>query len=769
MKEIYDVKGMTCSACAASIEKNVKKARGINQVNVNLLANSMQVDYNDKLINGQDIIKIVSDTGYEAFLQGQDQTKLDIVDSEIKSMRRRLIISFIFLIPLLYLAMYQMLNNWFDVPIPYFIDKFFSGTHHIMTLALSQFLLSLPIIYVNRRYFTIGLKTLIKKTPNMDTLIALGSGAAILYGIFNLYRLGLALSNNNLNRAQQLGMDFYFESAGTILTLITLGKYFETKSKAKTGDAIKKLIDLAPKQATILKDKKEVVVAVTDIKVDDIVVIRPGERIPVDGVVTKGTSFVDQSAITGESIPVEKKKGDQVIGATINNAGSFHMKAQKVGDDTTLAQIIKLVQEAGSSKAPIAKTADQISGIFVPVVIGIAFFAFIAWLLLGQTVPFALSIAIAVLVISCPCALGLATPVAIMVGTGKAASNGILIKSAEALELLNTVDTVVLDKTGTITQGEVQVNDIISDDDNLLQIAASLEALSEHPLARAVVLKAKEAQVPLKNVKDFKVKAGEGVSGKIDKKKYYAGNEKLIKDQKLAFNGYKKKAQQLAKDGKTPLYFADNKKVIGVIGVSDAIRETSYQAIAELHKMGMNVIMLTGDNKVTAQALKNLLNIDKVVYEMLPQDKEAYIKKLQKDKHRVAMVGDGINDAPALTRADVGMAVAKGTDIAIESADVVLMKSSLLDVVTAIQLSKATIRNVKQNLFWSFIYNIIGIPIAAGIFYYLLGLKLNPMIAALAMSLSSVSVVLNALRLKFFKPSFEDESVLAINENHEEL
>lgn len=759
MQEMYDIKGMTCSACAAGIEKNVKKATGIKSVNVNLLANNMHVDYDENIITSQEIMQIVSDTGYEAFLENAETEPVDVVDDEIKEMKHRLIVSFIFLIPLMYLAMYQMLNGWFGLPIPTFMANVFSGGKNVMTLALTELLLTLPIVYVNRKYFIVGFKTLFKRTPNMDSLIALGSGAAIAYGIFTIYRIGMALASNP-SQAEHLGMDLYFESAGTILTLITLGKYLEAKSKARTTDAIKKLINLAPKQATVIKNKKEIVVDVKDLKVNDIIMIRPGESIPVDGIITKGNSSIDQSAITGESIPVEKVKGDFVIGATINNAGSFTMKAQKVGNDTTLAKIIKLVQDAGSSKAPIAKMADKISGIFVPIVIGIALIAFVTWLLLGQSFTFALSIAIAVLVISCPCALGLATPVAIMVGTGKGASNGILIKSAEALEILHKVDTVVLDKTGTITKGEIQVTDILSEDDNLLKIAASLEVLSEHPLGKAIVQRAKADKVKLAEVKDFKVMVGQGISGKIKSKRYYGGNQKMIKDHKLAFNGYQKKAETIAQEGKTPMYFADDKKVIGVIGVSDTIRESSYQAVSELHKMGIDVVMLTGDNQVTANAIKDLLNIDEVVYDMLPQDKEAYVKKLQADKHLVSMVGDGINDAPALTRADVGIAIANGTDIAIESADVVLMKSTLLDVIGAIQLSKATIRNVKQNLFWSFIYNVIGIPIAAGIFYYGFGLKLNPMIAALAMSFSSVSVVLNALRLKFFKPSYQDSSLV---------
>lgn len=769
MKETYSIKGMTCSACAAGIEKNVKKAAGVKKVNVNLLANNMQVDYDENIINSSDIKQIVSDTGYEAYQENAQETQqVDVVEEEMKEMRFRLIVSFIFWIPLMYLAMYQMLNEWFGLPIPGFINQWFSGARNVMNLALTELLLTLPIVYVNRKYFTIGFKTLFKRTPNMDSLIALGSSAAIFYGIFTIYRISMALGAGNLEQVSHLGMDLYFESAGTILTLITLGKYFEAKSKARTTDAIKKLIDLAPKQATVIRNKKEVIVDVADIKVDDLLMIRPGESIPVDGIITKGHSSIDQSAITGESIPVEKSKGDEVIGATINNAGSFTMKAQKVGDDTTLAQIIKLVQEAGSSKAPIAKTADKISGIFVPIVIGIAVIAFIVWLLLGQSVTFALSIAIAILVISCPCALGLATPVAIMVGTGQGARNGILIKSAEALETLHKVDTVVLDKTGTVTKGEVVVTDVISENKDLLKIAASLEVLSEHPLGKAIVTKAKEDKIKLADVKDFKVHVGQGISGKIKSKVYYGGNEKFMKAQKVKFQGFQNDAQDIAREGKTPMYFADEKQVIGVIGVSDTIRESSYQAVAELHKMKIKVIMLTGDNQLTAYAIRDLLNIDEVVHDMLPQDKEAYIAKLQKDGHLVAMVGDGINDAPALARADVGMAIANGTDIAIESADVVLMKSTLLDVISAIQLSRATIRNIKQNLFWSFIYNIIGIPIAAGLFYYSLGLKLNPMIAALAMSFSSVSVVLNALRLKFFKPSYEDPSVANISEESDE-
>ena len=598
----------------------------------------------------------------------------------------------------------------------------------------------------------------------MDSLIAIGSSAATIYGIFAIYMIGYGLGHNNLELVNKYTMDIYFESAGTILTLITLGKYLETKSKSKTSDAINKLINLAPKTVTVIRQEKEIQVSIEELVEGDIIVIKPGSSIPVDGIIIEGVSLIDQASITGESIPVSKKVGDNVISGTINKNGYLKVRATKVGDNTTLSQIIKLFEEASNSKAPISKIADKVSGIFVPVVIGISILSFIVWIILGQSFEFALTTAIAVLVISCPCALGLATPVAIMVGTGKAAENGILIKSAESLELLHLIDTVVLDKTGTITKGKPKVSDIISkiEEKELLKIAVSLEKSSEHPLAEAVLEKAKEKKIDLVEVEEFVAVSGRGVKGKIAGNIYYGGNQSFLKENNINLDNILKETDKLLKQGKTVLYFANEKEVIGIIVVIDQVKESSYIAIKELKEKNVDVIMLTGDNKKVAQTIGNELGIDNVIAEVLPQDKEKEVSKLQKQGKKVAFVGDGINDSPALARADVGIAIGSGTDIAIESADVILMKDNLLDVVTAINLSKAVIRNIKMNLFWAFFYNSIGIPIAAGAFYFSLGLKLNPMIGALAMSLSSVCVVTNALRLRRFKSNFKEEKVKMI-------
>ena len=590
----------------------------------------------------------------------------------------------------------------------------------------------------------------------MDSLVAIGSTAAIVYGIFAIYKIGYGLGYDNLATADNYLMNLYFESAATILTLITLGKFLETRSKGKTSEAITKLMNLSPKTATVIRDEKEREIPAQDVVIGDLIVVRPGQSIPADGVIIEGSSAVDQSALTGESIPVEKQVGDRVITATINKTGFFKFQAEKIGDDTTFAQIIELVEDASSSKAPIAKMADKISRIFVPVVILIAVMATIVWLLLGQSFEFALSIGIAVLVISCPCALGLATPVAIMVATGKGASNGILIKSAEALEIVHTIRTVVLDKTGTITEGKPMVTDIMTansvTEKQLLQIAASVEKPSEHPLADAIVEKANEMGTALKNVDTFTTVPGRGISAVIEGKAYMAGNLAFMNDNKIDVASLEEASETYAEDGKTALYFANDKELLGVIAVADMVKPTSREAIEQLKAMGIDVVMLTGDHKKTAEAIRKQLRIDRVVAEVLPQDKESEIRSIQESGKKVAMVGDGINDAPALARADVGIAIGAGTDVAIESADIVLMKNDLLDVVTAIRLSKATIRNIKQNLFWAFFYNSIGIPLAAGVFYSLLGWKLNPMFGAAAMSMSSVCVVSNALRLKFFKP-----------------
>lgn len=752
MNKKFSVTGMTCSACSASVEKAVKKLEGINSVSVNLLTNSMVVDYNEEAIDENNIIQAVTSAGYGASVFSKNKNGIKVsdkmrVEDEIKEMKKRLIISFAFLIPLMYISMGHMMG----LPLP----SFLSGLENAISYGMTQFLLALVIVYVNRKYYQVGFKTLFKGSPNMDTLIAIGSSAAMVYGIFAIYRMGYGLGIQDFELVEKYHMDLYFESAAMILALITLGKYLEKKSKGKTSEAITKLMDLAPKTATILRNNKEVIVPIEEVLKDDIVIVKPGESIPVDGVIIEGSSSIDQSAITGESIPVEKNIGDKVIAATINKNGYFKFKAEKVGDDTTLAQIISLVEDASSSKAPIAKLADKISGVFVPIVISISIISTIVWLLVGKSFEFSLSIGIAVLVISCPCALGLATPVAIMVGTGKGAENGILIKSAEALETAHKIQTVVLDKTGTITEGKPKVTEIVVNSNinknELLKIAASIEKPSEHPLADAIVEKAKKENITLLDVDNFISITGKGIKAEINNKIYYAGNLSLMKENNIDYSKFEKVINDLAKKGKTPLCFSDDSILLGVIAVADTIKPTSKKAIEEFKNMGINIVMLTGDNKNTAEAIRKELNIDKVIAEVLPQDKEKEVRKIQESGKKVAMIGDGINDAPALARADVGIAIGAGTDIAIESADIVLMKSDLLDGVTTIKLSKAVIKNIKENLFWAFFYNAIGIPLAAGVFYNILGWKLNPMFGAFAMSLSSVCVVSNALRLKLFK------------------
>jgi Cu+-exporting ATPase len=754
MNQKFNVSGMTCSACQAAVEKSVGKVPGVTTVAVNLLSNSMNVDYDSEVTDNNGIIKAVADAGYQADIftrEGKVNSKEKAenrTENELKEMRKRILVSFGFLIPELYIAMGHM----FEFPLPDILH----GTQNAVTFAFLQFLLTLPIVYVNRKYYQTGFKTLFRRSPNMDSLIAIGSFAAIFYGIFAIFKIGYGLGHEDMDMVMHYSMDLYFESAATILTLITLGKYLEARSKGKTSEAITKLLDLTPKTAAVIRNGEEIIIPVEEVIIDDIITVRPGQSIPVDGIIIEGSSAVDQSALTGESIPVEKQVGDTVIGATINKTGYFKLKAQKVGEDTTLAQIVKLVEEAGASKAPIAKLADKISGIFVPVVIGFAVLAAVIWFISGAPLEFALSIGIAVLVISCPCALGLATPVAIMVSTGKGAMNGILIKSAQALETAHKINTVILDKTGTVTEGRPVVTDILTNStitqQELLLIAASMEQPSEHPLADAVVKKAEELGLILKPVQDFQAVSGRGIIAGIEGTLYYAGNLALMEENGIDTGGFRKISDDLALEGKTPLYFAKEKEMLGLIAAADVVKPTSRQAIEQFKTMGIDVVMLTGDNKKTAEAIREQLNINRVVAEVLPQDKESEVRRIQENGGRVAMIGDGINDAPALVRADVGIAIGAGTDIAIESADIVLMKSDLLDAVTAIQLSKATIKNIKENLFWAFFYNIIGIPLAAGVFYSLLGWKLNPMFAAAAMSLSSVCVVSNALRLKFFKP-----------------
>lgn len=740
---------MTCSACSSYIEKTLNKLDGVNSAEVSLLTNSMMVDYDDKALVSQNIIDSVVKAGYGASVHNTSKTEIKNVNvqdqnDELKQMKLRLIVSIIFLIPLLYISMGHMLG----FPLP----DFFKGTENSIAFAFTQFLLTLPIMYVNRKFYIVGFKTLSKGSPNMDTLIALGSSAAVIYGIFSIYKIGGFLGISDFESASMYSMDLYFESAGAILTLITVGKFLEAKSKGKTSDAITKLMNLAPKTAIVVREDKEITVPIEDVEVSDIVIVKPGMSIPVDGVIVEGSSSVDESMITGESIPVLKRINDKVIAATINKTGYFKFKVQKIGDDTTLSQIIKLVEEAGSSKAPISRLADKISSVFVPVVITIAVVTTIIWLLLGYPFDFALSIGISVLVISCPCALGLATPVAIMVGTGKGAENGVLFKNAEALETAHKINTVVLDKTGTITEGKPVVTDIVTNnnisEEELLKIAVSLEKSSQHPLATAIIEKGKN--ITPYTIEGFESLTGKGIIANINTIKYLAGNLELIKSHGIPVDGFDKKASDLSKNGKTPLFFADTSKIIGLIAVSDPVKPTSREAIESFGKMGIDAIMITGDNSITANAIKDQVNIKKVISDVLPKDKETNVRALQNSGKVVAMIGDGINDAPALTRADVGIAIGAGTDIAIESADVVLIRGDLNDAAYSINLSKAVIRNIKQNLFWAFIYNIIGIPLAAGVLYKLAGLKLNPIFAAAAMSLSSVSVVLNALRLNFF-------------------
>lgn len=754
MKQKFDVTGMTCSACSAHVEKAVRKLEGIQTVNVNLLKNSMVVEYDETALHTEDIIKAVQSGGYGASLQGATgasatgEAPKNVALEEMAVMKKRLISSFCFLVPLFYISMGHMMG----APLPAIL----LGNENIMIFALTQLVLATPVLIINKKFFLVGFKALWNRAPNMDSLVALGSAASYIYSIFAIYAMAYYLGRGDLEMAHHYGMELYLEGAAMILTLITVGKYMETRSKGKTSEAISKLMDLAPKMATVIRGGTEQDIPVEQVIVGDIIVVRPGQSIPVDGKIIEGFSAVDESAITGESIPVDKQTGDTVIGATINKNGFFKMEATRVGNDTTLSQIITLVEEAGASKAPIAKLADTVSGIFVPVVITIAIIATVVWMFVGQPFSFALSIGIAVLVISCPCALGLATPTAIMVGTGKGAEYGILVKSAESLEIAHKIDTVVLDKTGTLTEGHPMVTDVLPAPGVLrnpfLKKAASIEALSEHPLAEAVVNHAKEKEISLSLAENLLATAGQGIEADVDGKHILGGNLKMMQERGIDLQGFEEKATALAEEGKTPLFFAEGEKLLGVLGLADTLKPTSKDAVDAFHKMGIDAVMLTGDNKRTANAIADKLGI-KAIAEVLPQDKEMEVRRLQESGKKVAMIGDGINDAPALTRADVGIAIGAGTDVAMESADIVLMKSDLLDAVTAVQLSHATIKNIKQNLFWAFFYNTCGIPLAAGVFYSVLGWKLNPMFAAAAMSFSSAFVVGNALRLKLFKPT----------------
>ena len=761
--EKYHVTGMTCAACQSNVTKNVSKLSGIEKVDVSLLANQMTVTYDETALTSENIISAVTGIGYGAELFGSEkksegaksgfrsewEMRQKDADDGKNALKRRLIASIILLIPLMYLSMGHMMG----LPMP----SVFMGTENAPILAFTQLLVALPIIYINRVFFKNGYKALWKRSPNMDSLVAIGSTAALVYGLFAIYMMMYGLGHGNLDTVKQYSHELYFESSAMILALVTIGKFLEARSKSKTSDALGKLVDLAPKTAVIIKDGVEVTVPSETVKVGDIVVIRPGDSIPVDGTVISGRGYVDEAAITGESIPVEKSVGSTVISATINKNGSFKLEATKVGDDTTLSQIIRLVDDAGNSKAPIARLADKVSGIFVPTVISIAIITAIVWMIAGYGFEHALSCAISVLVISCPCALGLATPVAIMVGTGKGAELGILFKSAESLETLHSIDTVVLDKTGTITSGHPSVTDIVILDADicekeLLIEAAAAEKGSEHPLALAVVEKAEKEKLTLPEASDFSAHAGRGVTATVNGKAYTAGNSAFMDEQGIMLDdSTKSKLKALASEGKTPLIFARDKKAVGIIAVADTVRDESASAIKHFSELGISVIMLTGDNAITANAIKDRLGIETAISDVLPAEKEAHIRELQEKGHKVAMIGDGINDAPALMRADVGIAIGAGTDIAIDSADVVLMKNSLSDAVTAIKLSRSVMRNIRMNLFWAFFYNILGIPVAAGVLYPAFAIRLSPMIGAAAMSLSSVTVVSNALRLRFFK------------------
>ena len=834
---------MSCSACSSHVEKAVNKLENVEKASVNLLTETMDVTYDETKITSAEIIDAVVKAGYGASVMtegsaagagGQStsgnagsigrsvadgkQELQQKLDADARAMKWRLGISIGFLIPLMYVSMHHMLKEWFGIPVPAFIVNTMHGNANAMNFALTQFLLLLPILYVNRKFFSVGFKTLAHRSPNMDSLIALGSGAALVYGIFAMYRISYGLGYGDMAVVEHYSHDLYFESSGTILTLITVGKYLESRSKGKTSEAITKLMNLAPKVAILVtEDGQEKEVPTESLQKGDIFLVKPGSLVPVDGIVLEGNSSVDEAAITGESVPVEKQAGDHVVSATVNKAGFLKCRADRVGDDTTLAQIIRLVEEASASKAPIAQLADKVAGVFVPTVMTISLITLIVWLLNGATAEFAISTAIAVLVISCPCALGLATPVAIMVGTGVGAGNGILIKTGEALQQAKEIDTVVLDKTGTITSGKLKVEEVggYQSDfpaDAMMQIAAALEKKSEHPLAEAVVEYAESFQLTIPEIVDFKATFGRGVEGalaadfhaeKVAKKdgptavfyagkrdstadvpensgkiaeqnpatgiarsdadsvtfpagtKFYVGNLAFLQEKNITLpQGAAEGLNRMADEGMTPLLVAQEGRFLGIIGVSDTVKATSYEAINAWEKMGVRVIMLTGDNRRTAEAVRQKLGISEVVAEVLPQDKEKKVSELKAQGHKVAMIGDGINDAPALAAADVGMAIGAGTDVAMESADIILMKNDLRDAVTAMKLSRAVIRNIKENLFWAFFYNCIGIPLAAGVLYPAFQIRLNPMFGAAAMSLSSIFVVGNALRLRGFKSGF---------------
>ncbi len=741
---------MRCSGCASNLDKAISKLPGINHHAVNLLKNSLTVDFDEQILSIEKIIATVHQLGFEATLVEDTTSPIVKQNANVSTSKSwRLIISFIFLLPLVYLSMSQMA---FSLPLP----DFFLNIKHSLFFAITQLLLLIPIVFVNISYYQIGFKTLFKARPNMDSLVAISSSAAIIFGIYTIYKIQLALLDFQYDLAHQLSMNMYFESAGMILTLITLGKYLEDKTKKKTSSAITKLMKLTPPIATRLINNREETISIDKVQLNDILIVKAGSSIPVDGIITQGHGVIDESAITGESIPSEKTSGQKVIGGTINQSGYFQMKVTKIGKDTTLAQIINLVNDATSSKAPIAKLADTISGYFVPIIITLALITTITWLLLGQSLEFALSIGICVLVISCPCALGLATPTAIMVGSGKGAVNGILIKSAQALEQAKDISSIILDKTGTITQGKPTVTDIFTLNNtpfqHLLSIAFSLEKLSAHPLSFAISQTAKDYNISSLSTTNFQEIIGKGLSGIINNKLCLAGNQALLESNNISNPQAINLGKELSIQGKTPIYIVENNVILGIIALADTIKSSSFYAIKELQNLNINIFMLTGDNEITAKHIAQKLNISSknVIANALPQDKEQLVRTLQQKGHLVAMVGDGINDAPALARSNVGIAIGAGTDIAIDSANIILMKNDLNDVVSTIKLSKAVVKNIKENLFWAFFYNIISIPIAMGIFYFSWGLKLSPTISALAMSFSSLFVVINALRLNLF-------------------
>lgn len=740
------IEGMTCAACAKTVERVTKKLDGVIESNVNFASEKLSISYEPSKVRVSDIKRVIEKAGYKALEEevtvDEDKEKKE---KEMKLLWKKFIISVIFTVPLLVISMGHMIGEKFGYNLPKFIDPMTNPR----VFGVVQLALVIPVMIAGNRFFRVGFKSLVRRSPNMDSLIAMGTSAAFLYGIFAIFQI----FNGNIDYAYEL----YFESAAVIITLITLGKYLESVTKGKTSEAIKKLMGLAPKTAIILRNGIETEIAIEEVEVGDIIVVKPGEKMPVDGEVIEGMTSVDESMLTGESIPVEKTTGDKIIGASINKNGSIKYKATRVGKDTALAQIIKLVEDAQGSKAPIAKLADIISGYFVPVVITIATLSGLAWYFSGETGVFALTIFISVLVIACPCALGLATPTAIMVGTGKGAEYGVLIKSGVALETAHKIKTIVFDKTGTITEGKPKVTDVVVangiTEDDLLQLAASAEKGSEHPLGEAIVKGAEEKGLEFKKLDFFKAIPGHGIEVKIDDRNILLGNRKLMVESNISLENLEETSHRLAGEGKTPMYIAIEGKMAGIIAVADTVKENSKKAIEQLHKMGIEVAMITGDNRRTAEAIAKQVGIDRILAEVLPQDKANEVKKLQAEGKKVAMVGDGINDAPALAQADIGIAIGSGTDVAMESGDIVLMRSDLMDVPTAIQLSKKTITNIKQNLFWAFGYNTLGIPVAMGILYIFGGPRLNPIIAAAAMSFSSVSVLLNALRLKGFKPA----------------